>query len=83
MEVFKSPFSTFKKEKKNGPWYFCLFLIDYLGSLELIFVKAKNFCSKSEVQTENFSAAKHLLILEKAADGLSLADQVSFVLYYI
>ena len=30
------------------------------------------------MQTENFSAAKHHLILEKAADGLSRADQVSF-----
>lgn len=33
------------------------------------------------MQTENFSAAKHLLILEKAADGLSQADQVSFAVY--
>ena len=33
------------------------------------------------MQTENFSAAKHLLILEKAADGLSRADQVSFAVY--
>ena len=47
----------------------------------MIFVKAKNFCSKVNRQTENFSAAKHLLILEKAADGLSQADQVSFAVY--
>ena len=33
------------------------------------------------MQTENFSAAKHLLILEKAADGLSQDDQVSFAVY--
>lgn len=33
------------------------------------------------MQTESFSAAKHLLILEKAAGGLSRADQVSFALY--
>ena len=77
MEVLKNPFSSFWKNEKNGSWHFCLFLLDYIGSLKLIFVKAKNFCSENS-QTENFSAAKHLLILEKAADGLSLADQVSF-----
>ena len=55
-------------------------MLDYIGSLKLIFVKAKTSVV-SKLQTENFSAAKHLLILEKAAGGLSRADQVSFVIY--